>query len=181
MAYPLTGRGERFPFVAEAAEAFWPAGMADGDDTARFSAILHGVAWTERLAFDLVDSAGYDITGDGPADRGRRPQPGLEPAARRRPRACGVPARAQRRGRRDGRARGRRVRRCGRGCRIGGEGSDPLAEAAARLVPEPTRIEPDLDRHDRLMEAYGRFLDALAERGWVGRSLLAAGRERAAR
>ena len=62
----------------------------------------------------------------------------------------------------------------------GATGSDPLAAAAARLVPEPTRIEPDLGRHGRLMGSYGRFLDALAERGWAGADLLAAGRGRAA-
>ena len=60
VAYPLVGRGERFPFVSSAAEAF----LSDaGDDASVFSSILHGVSYVERLAFDLLAATGYDVSG----------------------------------------------------------------------------------------------------------------------
>jgi len=176
VAYPLSGRGERFPFVADSAEALWPAEMVEDDDPARFSAILHGVAWTERLAFDLVSSAGYDITGPVLLTGGGARNPVWNQLrADVLGRTVSLP------GHNEGAAGMAVLAAAGYAAADGGGGSDPLGQAAARLVPEPTRIEPDLGRHGRLMESYGRFLDMLAERGWVGSSLLAAGRARAGR
>jgi sugar (pentulose or hexulose) kinase len=181
VAYPLSGRGERFPFVADSAEAFWPAEMTHDDDVARFSAILHGVAWTERLAFDLVGSAGYDITGDVLLTGGGARNPVWNQLrADVLGRTLSMPAHSEG-------AAGMAVLAAAGYAAAEGDaaegdpGGDPLGEAAARLVPEPTRIEPDLRRHGRLMEAYGRYVDVLAERGWLGHSLLAAARERAGR
>lgn len=59
--YPLTGRGERFPFHAPQAEQFVlgsPAGEVD-----EFRATLEGVAFTERLGYQVLAGHGAALTG----------------------------------------------------------------------------------------------------------------------
>lgn len=60
-SYPLSGRGERFPFVAPAAEGFLFADPTD--ESGRLCDIAYGVAAIERLSFDLLDLCGYDVSG----------------------------------------------------------------------------------------------------------------------
>lgn len=52
IAYPLTGEGERFPFIAPAAKGFEPNGLAEAE---RFAARMEGVAYLERLAYELIE------------------------------------------------------------------------------------------------------------------------------
>ena len=52
VTYPLVGMGERFPFVAADAVAF---GYAGSDEEVRYASALEGVAYLERMAFDLVE------------------------------------------------------------------------------------------------------------------------------
>ncbi len=52
-AYPLRSKGERFPFFAPNARGFEPEGLAPME---RYAARMEGVAYLERLAFDLVES-----------------------------------------------------------------------------------------------------------------------------
>jgi sugar (pentulose or hexulose) kinase len=54
-AYPLVGRGERFPFVKENAVGFFSSEPAD--ETERYAACLAGVGLVERLAYDCLDRA----------------------------------------------------------------------------------------------------------------------------
>ncbi|MFC9693938.1 FGGY-family carbohydrate kinase [Kribbella sp. NPDC056951] len=56
--YPLTKPGERFPFVAPQAERF-TLGAIDSD-LDRYAAILQGVAFVERLAFEHLVGLGAD-------------------------------------------------------------------------------------------------------------------------
>jgi sugar (pentulose or hexulose) kinase len=56
VTYPLLGRGERFPFSVPAAEGFWLGEPAD--EVERYRAILEGVAFVERLAFERLASLG---------------------------------------------------------------------------------------------------------------------------
>lgn len=56
VAYPLARKGERFPFVAPAAEGFL-IGQAK-DDLERYAAYLEGVAYVERLAYDTLHGLG---------------------------------------------------------------------------------------------------------------------------
>ncbi|MEO5832283.1 MAG: FGGY family carbohydrate kinase, partial [Nakamurella sp.] len=64
VAYPLVGTGERFPFVAGAATAFFDAGPdRPNDDDDLFAEIAYGVGYVERLSFDLLDLTGYDTAG----------------------------------------------------------------------------------------------------------------------
>ncbi|WP_433163172.1 FGGY-family carbohydrate kinase [Kribbella sp. CA-247076] len=58
VVYPLTKTGERFPFVAPQAERF-TLGNA-GDDVATYVAVLQGVAFIERLAFEHLVGLGAD-------------------------------------------------------------------------------------------------------------------------
>ena len=62
-AYPLVGGGERFPFVAPGAEPFLPAGLDPDDETAVFGALCLGVAFVERLAYDVLGTLGADVSG----------------------------------------------------------------------------------------------------------------------
>ena len=62
VAYPLVGRGERFPFLAPDAEGFLLGEPRDRDDL--FVAYLEGIACLERLAYDTLSELGADV-GDG--------------------------------------------------------------------------------------------------------------------
>lgn len=67
IVYPLVGKGERFPFVSDQAEAFalggaFPSLSEDGVELT-FAAIAKGLAFIERLCFDLLDMSGYKIDG----------------------------------------------------------------------------------------------------------------------
>ncbi|MEA2157483.1 MAG: D-ribulokinase [Solirubrobacteraceae bacterium] len=62
LAYPLAGRGERFPFAAPDAHGFMlgePAG-----DGAHFAALLQGLALVERLCLDYVSLLGARVDGE---------------------------------------------------------------------------------------------------------------------
>lgn len=66
--YPLSGIGERFPFVSSQAHALVARGLKfptlESDGVERtFAAIAKGVAFVERLSFDLLAFVGYDISG----------------------------------------------------------------------------------------------------------------------
>jgi sugar (pentulose or hexulose) kinase len=56
--YPLTKTGERFPFVAPQAERFTLGKTPD--DLHTYAAVLQGVAFIERLAFEHLQTLGAD-------------------------------------------------------------------------------------------------------------------------
>ena len=56
--YPLTGRGERFPFVLPDCEAFYVGDVTGGK---LYPAIMEGVGFAERLAFDHMQSLGCAV------------------------------------------------------------------------------------------------------------------------
>ncbi|MGW6280820.1 FGGY-family carbohydrate kinase [Kribbella sp. NPDC055071] len=58
VTYPLTKTGERFPFVASRAERFTLG--ATPDDLHTYAAVLQGVAFIERLAFEHLVGLGAD-------------------------------------------------------------------------------------------------------------------------
>jgi sugar (pentulose or hexulose) kinase len=58
VTYPLTKAGERFPFVAPQAERFTLGGTPD--DLHTYAAVLQGVAFIERLAFEHLETLGAD-------------------------------------------------------------------------------------------------------------------------
>src|SRR5690348_16683492 len=61
VSYPLTSRGERFPFVRPDAEPF-TLGSASGEAD-RYAAVLQGVAFVERLCYAYLRSLHADVSG----------------------------------------------------------------------------------------------------------------------
>ena len=59
IAYPLMRRGERFPFIAPHAEGFIEGEPADG--AVQFAAMMEGVAFLERLAYETLESLGAEV------------------------------------------------------------------------------------------------------------------------
>lgn len=59
LIYPLRGQGERFPFVDPEAEGFCE-GLPQ-TEAGRFGAYMEGVAYTERLCFELMESLGAEV------------------------------------------------------------------------------------------------------------------------
>ncbi|MGX5818892.1 FGGY-family carbohydrate kinase [Chitinophaga lutea] len=51
LSYPLMQEGERFPFIAPQARGFEDAGLTDAE---RFTAGMEGVAYIERLAYEVA-------------------------------------------------------------------------------------------------------------------------------
>lgn len=62
VVYPLTARGERFPFVDPDAERF-TVGAVSGT-AEQYAAVLQGVAYVERLSFEHLAAIGADTTGE---------------------------------------------------------------------------------------------------------------------
>ena len=56
--YPLTGRGERFPFVLPDCEAFYIGDVTGGK---LYPAIMEGVGFAEKLAFDHMEKLGCAV------------------------------------------------------------------------------------------------------------------------
>lgn len=57
--YPLTGRGERFPFVMPDCEAFYIGDITGGK---LYPAIMEGVGFFERFAYDRMQAIGCDVS-----------------------------------------------------------------------------------------------------------------------
>jgi len=58
-AYPLTGVGERFPFIDQNAE--YSISKDNLDEKSLYTALLEGVAYTERLSYDVVENLGCEV------------------------------------------------------------------------------------------------------------------------
>jgi len=170
VAYPLAGRGERFPFAAEDAEGFWLDGGrtrplselvgAVGEDAA-FAALCEGVACVERMAVEHLAALGAEVSGDytvsGGATRNRwwtgRRADLLGVAAQ-------VPETAEP-------AFGMALlARAGVDADAAGDGGGPdVAVAASAMVRIAEVVEPHAD--PALRERYEAFRAALAGRGWT--------------
>jgi len=170
VAYPLAGRGERFPFAAEDAEGFWLDGGrtrplselvgAVGEDAA-FAALCEGVACVERMAVEHLAALGAEVSGDytvsGGATRNRwwtgRRADLLGVAAQ-------VPETAEP-------AFGMALlARAGVDADAAGDGGGPdVAAAASAMVRIAEVVEPHAD--PALQERYEAFRTALAGRGWT--------------
>ncbi|MGO2746985.1 FGGY-family carbohydrate kinase [Microbacterium sp.] len=169
IAYPLRGRGERFPFVASDAVALLPN---DGDDVTMFSAILHGVAYVERLAFDLLAMTGYDLGGSiYVTGGGARNTAWTQLRADTLQSELNVPVQSE------GAAGMAMLAAAGCLAHEGAAGADPLATVARRMAPASSLVEPRPQRREPLAEAYSGFIDNLAENGWLAPELCAAARE----
>ena len=172
LAYPLVGRGERFPFLAANAVGIMPAPSSDLET---FSAILHGVAYIERLAFDLLASTGYGLDGALLLTGGGSRNPWwTQLRADMLGRVVQLPVHSE------GAAGMAILAAAGHSAAevFRADGRDPLAAASARLTPPATSVTPDPRRTARLMPAYQRMVDLFEAEGWLPAALARAARER---
>lgn len=164
LAYPLVSRGERFPFAAADAEPFMlgePAGEGE-----HFAALLHGVAFVERLCFDYVDLLGASTAGDlSLSGGGTRSRYWCQLRADVLNRPLRLVEHAQA-------AFGMAVLAAAAG-RDGADVADEMVRTRAVLEPRP-------DRAERFVEPYLRLVDELERRGWLRAPLARHARSRAA-
>ena len=163
LAYPLAGSGERFPFEAEGADGFLAGRPAD--DGEHFAALLHGLAFLERLCLDYLHMLGAPTCGEvrltGGATRGAYLN-GLRASVLGRP--LRLPESAEP-------ATGMAV--------LAAAGRRPVAEAAGDMVRVRVVVEPREGRAGALLERYVEFVGVLEERGWLGGQLAEHARGRA--
>ena len=155
--YPLAGTGERFPFVADDARGFDLKGSPDSkSDTApatRFQRIAHGVAYVERLAFDVLARLGADVSGTLTATGGAtRNDWWTQLRADVLQRRLAVPEQS-------GSAFGSAV--------VAAAPLGELAATARAMVRVERTFEPDPSRADELTKGYERLVGALRDRGWL--------------
>lgn len=161
LAYPLVSRGERFPFAAPAAEPFVLG--EPRDEAELYAALLHGVAFVERLCFDAVDLLGAPTGGQLTVTGGATAS---HYWCQLRADALGRPIRLV------------EQPEAAFGMAVLAAAEGDLAGAAARMVRTREIIEPRAG--GRLTERYLRLVGELKRRGWLGRDLAAHARSRAA-
>lgn len=152
-AYPLTTRGERFPFMAAQAEGF---GTPRGEPPDRqFAILLEGVAFVERLGYAVLEELGAPV---GPtiwsAGGGSRSRAWLQIRAD---------------------VLGREVRRSAQNAAAAGAAILAAAGVAGRDVAEVVRsmvsteccFEPRPDVRARYDDSYSHFLEECRRRGYI--------------
>lgn len=159
--YPLTGVGERFPFVHADATGFVvdDSGPPISNDSHRlFAAIALGVALVERLAFDVMSAAGYSVDGPisltGGASQNHQWNQLRSTVMNR---ACVVPRDA------DGAVGMGILARAG----TGGSSAKDFATIVATMVTPDTIISPDHKLRTVVDRKYSILLDHLEARGWI--------------
>jgi sugar (pentulose or hexulose) kinase len=157
LAYPLVRRGERFPFVDPSAEPFELGAFAGEAD--RYAAVLQGVAFVERLCYQYLKRLGARVDGPlsltGGATRSRY---WCQLRADVLGRDVVLPAAAEP-------AFGMAV--------VAAAGDGSVSAAAARMVRIAEVVSPRPGGPERFAEPYARFVDALAERGYLDGALAA--------
>ena len=177
VVYPLTGTGERFPFVAPSAHGFGLAAVGDGavggavgdgavDDAARFGAICQGIAYVERLAYDVLGVLGADVSGPvsltgGAARNAWWNQLRADVLGR----TTLLPSSGQA-------AVGMAV--------LAAAPAGRLAETAEAMIPATSTFTPDRGRTDALLPGYRDLIGALVDRRWLDADLAAAVLDRTA-
>lgn len=156
VCYPLAGEGERFPFVAPTARSFMLG--TPRTDEERYTATLEGVAYLERLGYDVIQELGATVgrriltTGGGAGSAvwnqiradvlGYTLEVVAEPGA-----AFGAALLAA------------------------SASLYPNLAAATRAMVRPgTTIVPSPDQHAAYEPSYQRFVAALRERGYIKES-----------
>lgn len=153
VAYPLIGRGERFPFAAPDAEGFVLGELAD--EVERYRATLEGVAFVECLGYERLAALGavatppLSVSGGGSASRvwNRIRASVMGVAVVEKPAATtGLGA-----------------------CILAAAGTlhPDLSAATAAMAVTGTRVEPEEEDREPLQRNYERFLDAVTKRGWL--------------
>ena len=180
VVYPLTGHGERFPFVAAEAHPFSLTGDFPTVDShgiaVTFACVAKGLALVERLCFDLLEMTGYDISGRLAFSGG-----GANNILWNQLRAdvLGVPISLPivKEG-----AIGMAILAAAALEPSSAEGSldtNRLSKTAARILGETTVLNPNSSNTVWLMEQYCALVTELNQRGWLSDSLFRYAVERA--
>jgi D-ribulokinase len=167
LAYPLAGRGERFPFDAPGAQGFMlgePAGDAE-----HFAALLQGLAYVERLSLDYVALLGAPVDGELSATGGGSRS---RPWCRLRADVLGRPIRLPEQ---TESAFGMAV------LAAAATRDRPPVDVAAEMCRTREVVEPRRDHGGRFDERYLRLVGELERRGWVPVDLADHARARASR
>jgi sugar (pentulose or hexulose) kinase len=173
LCYPLTGHGERFPFVRPDARGFLgahplPVDRGGVDDPARaFAAVCTGLSHVERLCFDLLHDAGADVTGPISFTGGGARNDWWNQL---RCDQLGVPVRLP----------ASAEPAVGMAVLAAGVTDGDVSGAATRLVHTRAVLQPDPHRSAALAPGYAAFLAALTERGWLDPRTAEHARRRAA-
>ena len=152
-AYPLTGEGERFPFVAPHARGFEPPGL---QEPARYAARLEGVAYLERLAYArLEELSGETVARVSTAGGGSRSETWMTIRAN----VLGKPV-----------VRTRHAEAAVGAAILAAAATihDGLSAAAAAMTQPEREIAPG-SLAGAYEEGYGRFIAALTDRGYLPR------------
>ncbi len=151
VAYPLTSRGERFPFHAPDAKGFLIG--TPRDEVEHFAALLQGVAFLERLCFDYLDLLGIPIDGDLLlTGGGAKSRPWCQLRADVLGRPVKIPENAEA-------AFGMAILAAAHGRKI--------AEVAGEMVRIRETIEPRLGVTEQMRDPYLRLIAELEARGWL--------------
>lgn len=169
VVYPLTGTGERFPFVAPSAHGFGLGAVGDGavgGDAARFGAICQGIAYVERFAYDVLGVLGADVSGPvsltgGAARNAWWNQLRADVLGR----TTLLPSSGQA-------AVGMAV--------LAAAPAGRLAETAEAMITATSTFTPDRGRTDALLPGYRDLVGALVDRRWLDAGLAAAVLDRTA-
>lgn len=151
VTYPLVSEGERFPFVARAARGFMAPDATEPEQ--KFSALCHGIAYVERLAYDVLGSLGADVSGPVWLTGGTTRNlwwNQLRTDTLGRP--TRVPESAQPAG-------GMAI--------LAAAAPGELTATAARMVRVGASYQPDPERGQALRPGYERLVEELTRRGWL--------------
>jgi len=151
IVYPLTARGERFPFYRPDAD---PVAVGKArDEVEHYAALLQGVAYGERLGLAALALLGAPVTGTlaltGGATRSRywcqlrADVLGMAVEIPRYPQA----------------SVGMAV--------LAASSGGSLSGTAGRMVPPGERMDPRPDRVERFDKSFRRLVEALAERRYL--------------
>ena len=154
VVYPLTGQGERYPFSAPEARGFSMGEAASSLD--RFTAILQGIAFVERLAFAALQHIGATTDGKLTLSGGATKSDALNQIrANVLGRELGIPRTTEG-------AFGMAV--------LVAASSSSLAEATERMVPIERTIYPT-GTFGIYADQYHTLVSELAARGWLPQDL----------
>lgn len=153
VCYPLRREGERFPFVAGAARGF--VSTEPEDEADRHRGVLEGVAFVERLALERVAALGAEVTGPLHAAGG-----GSRSALWNRIRATVL----------DRQLRIAEHAETAFGAALlaaSGTLHPDLTASAREMTGAGHLVDPVASERAALDDAYGRFREQLAQRGWL--------------
>ena len=151
--YPLTGRGERFPFVNENARYF--ANKEVPGEYVHYTALMEGVAYTERLSYEMLSELGCEVKDEiFTAGGACKSEEWLKMRADIMGRRLKIPAET--------------------GAAMGAAllaamplGFDSVGDASEKLIRISKTVEPDLSKKRLYDQTYSEFKWELKKRGYI--------------